>query len=188
MVETFLEQILPDKNKFNILTFFLASPQRSFFVGEIEKRLKTKKLHPHLESLVRMGILKTFSKRNCKFYIVNKKNPMIPELRTLFAKNAKNYEDEMVKYIQRMPGLKLAILTGVFTGNPALECDVVLVGNLSQRSLDTFVSGAEKSAGQEINYAVFDEKEFEYRKHIFDRFAKEIFDNDHLIINKKSKK
>jgi hypothetical protein len=187
MSENLLNTILESKVKTNIVAFFLANPERSFFIGEIEKRLSSKSLTPHLAALVKLGLLKTFSKKGKKYFIVNKKNTFLNDLRLSISKNLKSYEDELVKAMKKVNGLKVGVLTGIFTANPEMSCDILLAGNITPKALENFIKGAEKLMGQELNFALFELKEYEYRKSIFDRFMKDIFENPHIVVVNKAR-
>jgi hypothetical protein len=184
MLQKLIEQLLKNRAESNLVTLFFSSPERSFSVSELEKRLGSKTLNPALNSLVKNGILNSFTKKNIRYYRVNKKFLQYSELRTIVQKSAKKYEDELLKAIKKLNGVKSVVLTGIFVGNPKAECDLVIVGKPNQRALDNFVDGVEKLLGQEVNFAVFDEKDFNYRKSIFDRFTKDVLENEHLLITK----
>jgi hypothetical protein len=187
MSETLLNKILESKVKINIITFFLASPERSFYLGELEKRLSSKSLLPHLSALVKLDLLSTFSKKGRKYFIVNRKSPFLNDLRLSVSKNFSKYEDELFKSLKKISNLKIGVLTGIFVAAPQMQCDLLLAGNITDKALEGFIKGAEKLMGQEINYAIFDLKEYEYRKSIFDRFMKDIFENTHIVVVNKLK-
>lgn len=187
MSENLLNNILESKLKTKIVAFFLANPERSFFLGELQKRLGSNSLTPHLNALIKKDLLITFSKRGKKYYIVNKRNPFLHQLRLSVSKNFRKYEDELTRNMKKISGLKVGVLTGLFCAEPGLSCDILLVGKISPLSIEGFVNGAEKIMGQELNYAVFDVKEYEHRKSMFDRFMKDIFENPHLMVVNKIK-
>lgn len=185
--ESQLNQILDSQLKTKIVSFFLANPERSFFNGELEKRLVSKKLAPHLSSLIKTGLLNTFVKKGKRYYTVNSKNSFWSHIRAAVSKNFKKYEDELLVAIKKLPGVKVAVLSGLFTAMPDRNCDLLLVGNIPTRNLDNFVRGLEKLAGQEVNYALFSMQEYQYRKSIFDRFMKDIFEYPHIVVVDKVK-
>ena len=182
-----LEKIIENKTQINILTFFLASPERSFFIGELESRIGGKNLLADLVSLVKMDYLLEYTKKGRKYFRINRKHPEYVQLKDQATKFVKNYEDEFYKYIKKLTGAKLVILSGIFTGQMNQECDLLLVGEFQQRPLEKFIEGTQKIAGQEINFVVMPEKEFDYRKNIFDRFIKNLLEIDHLIVVNKIK-
>lgn len=184
MLQKLIEQLLKNKTESNLIAFFFASPERGFALHELEKRLGPKNLVTALSVFVKNGTLTTYSKKNVKFYRVNKKYVLNKELREIVQKNVRQYEDELVKAAKKLNGVKTVILTGIFVGNTQAECDLVIVGQPSQKTLDAFIAGVERIVGQEINFALFDERDFNYRTNIFDRFTKDILENDHLVIDK----
>ncbi|MDB4940295.1 MAG: hypothetical protein JWO40_720 [Candidatus Doudnabacteria bacterium] len=187
MSENLLESILENNLKTKIIGLLLASPERSFYLGELEKRLSSKALAPHLSFFVKTGLLMTFTKKEKRYYLVNKKNPFLNDLRLSVSKTFKNYEDELVRNMKKIPNLKVGVLCGIFCADTETDCDILLAGDISEKALSNFIAGAEKIMGLELNYAVFETKEYEYRKSIFDRFMKDIFENPHIVIVNKLK-
>jgi hypothetical protein len=184
MLQKLIEHLLKNKTESNLVAFFFASPERGFALHELEKRIGSKNLVPTLNSFVKNGVLNTYSKKNVKFYRVNKKYNLNGELREIIQKNARQYEDELVKAAKKLNGVKAVILTGIFVGNTKADCDMVVVGEPNQKALDNFVAGVEKVIGQEVNFALFEERDFNYRKNIFDRFTKDVLENEHIVIDK----
>ena len=181
------EKYLENRNQSALIGFFLASPERAFYYGEIQKRTGLRSLDLLLLSFVREGFLTTFSKKSKKYYRVNQNSPVYLELKFSIGKNFKGYEDELSKYLRKIPGIKAAVLSGIFVGQPQMECDLVLAGKMPIVKLEELEKGLTKLMGQEVNYAVFSVEEYKYRKSIFDRFMKDIFENDHLVLFDKTK-
>ncbi len=182
-----LETILQNKSLTNTLGFFLSSPERAFFIGDLQKRLGRGVVKP-LNELQKMDLVKVFTKKNLTYCILNQRNKNLPEIKSKVLKASKKFaEDEIVKAIRKMPKIKVAVLCGLFSANPELACDLLLVGDISKKRLDSFVKMTEKMIGQELNYALFDAKEYQFRKNIFDRFIKDIFENPHLVLVNKVK-
>jgi hypothetical protein len=185
-----ISEFLENKIKAKIVVFFLSNSHRAFYNGELEKKLSSRSLGPHLSGLVKNGFLASFVKKGERFFYLNKKNKQLSDWKTAMARKFKSMrkpEDDLLKQLRRIPTLQAAILAGVFMANPQQQCDLILAGELSQRTLDRLVAGIEKEIGQELNYALFDFKDFEYRKHTFDRFMKDIFDNPHFVVLEKSR-
>lgn len=183
-----LEKILESKTQSNVLAFFLVNPERCFYAGELEKRIGGKNLPADLRALQHAGILDSYPQRGVqRYYQMNRKMPHYQQLRSSVSKNFASYEDELIKSIKKLTGIRCAVLSGIFMGLPKMECDILLVGEVSKRQLDNFIIGAEKIIGQEVNYAVMDEKEFAHRKDTFDRFMKDMYENRHIVVVDKIK-
>ncbi len=186
-------KIFENKLKTKIAGFFLNLEARAFSLGELEKKLSSRSLAAHLNALVKLDLLRTFHKRGVRYFILNQRNKDLPEWRSALVRagrshgSVKRYADDLYKLLQRSSGIKAAALSGLFCGNPEGACDLVLAGAISKRSLDKLIGAVQKIIGQEINYVLFDAKEYAYRKSIFDRFMKDIFDNRHLVVFDKIK-
>jgi len=184
MVSNFLE----NKVKAKVIIFFLNHQERAFFIRELESLLHSRNLNAHLNDLVKAGFLKSFVKKSCRFYIVNTKSSLIADFKSIISKQRikiRLVADPLEKAILKTKGLKVAILSGLFVGNLNANCDLLLAGAVSQRSLDNLVAKVQAMVGQEINYALFSSSEYQYRKNIFDRFMKDVFDNRHSAILEK---
>ena len=187
MLQQFIEQLLKSRVQTNLATFFVANPERAFYIGELEKRLGSKDLQKELQNLQKMGFVSSYTRKGSKYYRVVKKHPHYRDLQLVVQKSVRKYEDELVRAIRGLKGVKAAVLSGIFVSDAKAPCDMLLIGEPNQKALEAFIDGAERLMGQEINYTVFDPKEFEYRKHIFDRFTKDLLEHDHILIENKKR-
>ena len=81
MTDTFLEKVLKSKKQTGLVAFFLANPERAFYLGELQKRLGSRTLAPHLNFLVKENFVDPFSKKKLKYYRINQKNISLPQIR-----------------------------------------------------------------------------------------------------------
>ena len=179
-----LEQILDSKADSAVLSFFLVAPERSFSALEISKRLKIpygKTTHA-LNRLSNHGQLRSFTKKTKKYYLVNSKYKLLPQIKDYLLKNGPKYHDELFSAIRHLGEIKAAFLSGIFTGYSNLPVDLLLVGKVNLRKLDDFLKALEKIMGQEVNYSVMSVGEFQQRSETFDKFIKDIFDYHHLVV------
>lgn len=179
-----LKDILESKSESVILAFFLAAPQRSFSVPEVSKRLRI----PHLKAaralnrLAGSGPLKVFSKKGKKYFLLNSRYQMLPEIKNTLVKYFPKYQDELFSAVRKLGQVRAAFLSGIFTGHPELPVDLLLVGKINLGKLEQFLKGAHKMMGQEINYSIMTPGEFAIRRDTFDRFIRDIFDYRHLVV------
>ena len=117
-----------------------------------------------------------------KYYLVNAKYKLLPEMKSFWIKAGPKYRDELFLAIRRLGEIKAAFLSGIFCGYPNLPVDILLVGRVNLNKLADFLKAAEKMMGQEINYSVMSVGEFLQRRDTFDRFIKDIFDYRHLTV------
>lgn len=179
-----LEELLDSKTDSAVLSFFLAMPQRSFSVLEISRRLKIPylKVAHCLAKLGMVGPLTSFAKKGKKYYLLNARYKLLPEIKNFWARNGQKGKDELFLAIRRLGEVRAAFLSGIFTGYPNLPVDILLVGKVNLRKLSDFLKAAEKMMGQEINYSVMSVDEFLLRRDTFDKFIKDVFDYRHLVV------
>ncbi len=179
-----LEQIIDSKKDSAVLGFFLAAPERSFSILEVSKRLRVPYLAAahSLTKLSSIGLLRIFSKKGKKYYLINSKYKLLPELKNQSLRAGIKYQDELFSAIKRLGEIKAAFLSGIFCGHPTLPVDILLVGKVNLRKLSDFLKSLEKLMGQEVNYSVMSVQEFLQRRDTFDRFIKDIFDYRHLVV------
>lgn len=179
-----LEEIIDSKTDSTLLSFFLAAPARSFSIFELSGRLKL----PHaaaahsLNKLVTYGPLAAFSKKGKRYYLLNQKYKLLPQIKTYWLKSGGKYQDELFSAIKKLGEVKAAFLSGIFSGHPELPVDLLLVGKINLNKLADFLKAVEKMMQQEINYSVMSVEEFVLRRDTFDKFIKDIFDYPHLVV------
>ncbi len=185
-----LEEIFNSKSDSAILSFFLVAPERSFSALEISRRLKIPygRTTHILNKLSQHGQLISSSKKSKKYYMVNSKYKLLPEIKDFLLKNGPRYSDELFSAIKRLGEIKAAFLSGIFTGYDNLPVDILLVGKINLKKLDLFLNSARKMMGQDINYSIMTPDEFVLRRDTFDRFIRDIFDYKHLVVVDELKK
>lgn len=179
-----LAHLLSSKPKTKLINLLLAHPERSFSQTElrISAGISAKLLKQALHELTKMEFVLVGEKKAHKYYQVNRHFALYPELLNLLNKSKSIPQDMLSSAAARVGECRLVILTGVFAGKPRMETDVLFVGRVSARKLDSFLKLAEKFAEQEINFTVLAANEFDYRLGMNDRFVKNILENSPAVI------
>ncbi len=179
-----LKGLMGSKNKTLIIGFLLLAPPRSFTVRELAKRLGlgVGPLARELNQLARHGMIKSFSKRGQKYYLVSARHKLLTDLKPSLVKHQRKYDDELFAAIRRLGDIRAAFLSGIFIGYPELPVDILLVGRVNLNRLQQFLDQTQKLMGNEINYSIMTEAEFRARRDTFDRFIKDIFDYPYLTV------
>lgn len=179
-----LHDIIDSKTDSAVLSFFLAASLRSFSIFEISKRLNIphQKAAHALNKISETGLLKSFSKKSKRYFLLNLNYKLLPEIKRKFGKEVPAYKDELLSAIKKLGDIRAAFLSGIFTGEPNLPVDLLLVGKVNLKILADFLKSLEKMMGQEVNYSVMTVKEFQLRRDTFDRFIKDIFDYRHIVV------
>ncbi|MDP2587862.1 MAG: winged helix-turn-helix domain-containing protein [bacterium] len=180
-----LSKLFGSKTRVKVLTLLLTDPDKSYFVREITRRLEDtiNSVRRELSILEKIGLVESVEKNRKRFYMIRKSCPFYPELRALILKVGVTPEQRLIKQVESVGSIRLAVLTGVFTKHPSPRTDLLIVGNtVDKKRLERLIASLEDDINEEINYTSMSEDEFEYRQNMTDRFLKDIFDHEHLIV------
>lgn len=188
-----LENLLNTKSKKKILSVFFAHPKRSFSIQELRvtAEVSARAAAEAVRELGRADVLSQSVKNRQRLFRVNVRFPLYQELEDLLSSDAKRDYDLVSKVMKKVPNAKLVMLSGIFTMQPNLPLDLLIVGdNISRIRLAILLKEVEKITGMEVVYAVMSVEEYEYRRLMNDRFVRDILDYPHLFVvnNLKTKK
>lgn len=183
MEQHFPKTLLEDSPEADVVSFLLFAPPRTFSARELGERLEMRpnRLMDALTRLVEGGQVLTCTRKSIQYFFLNPKHKFYPQIREKLKNRGQKYDDELFLAIKKL-GAKAAYLSGLFVGRPDLPVDLLLVGDLDPRKMQTFVESCEHMLGQEVNYCVMDQKEFDFRRNTFDKFIKDIFDYPYIDV------
>ncbi len=114
-----------------------------------------------------------------------------PEMRELILKPSPAETDRLVKRINALGRVKLAVVAGIFVSRPddltyETPADLFVVGDdIDRPRLAKFLKALEAEVGAEIRFSVMEKDEFQDRYKYFDRFIRVLMEGPHRkIINK----
>ncbi len=128
-----------------------------------------------------MDFLSTTEKHRIKYYQVNRRFPLYPELVNLLRKVKRVPPDLLSRRAARFSDCRVVALTGIFVGKPRIETDLLFVGKIAPKKLEQFLKLAERFAGQPVSFTIFTPHEFEYRQVLNDRFVKNVLENNPVL-------
>lgn len=120
-------------------------------------------------------------------YTVNQQFEFFQELHDLITRSTVASRKKLLRQVKSLGGVKLAILSGVFLNKEDEgRTDLLVVGdNLNKRRIDNLLAQTESELGKAVNYTIMETEEFKYRRNMFDRFLRDIFEYPHeKLINK----
>jgi hypothetical protein len=122
---------------------------------------------------------------------LNPEFDFLEELRELVLKPSPGETDRLVKRINTLGRVKLAVVAGIFVSQPddltyETPADLFIVGDdIDKAKLTKFLKQLEAEMGTEISFGVMEKDEFKYRYEMFDRFLRVLLEGPHRkIINK----
>lgn len=192
-----LERLFGTSLRVRLLVHFLGSSKRPYSLSELRTKLRDskRKIQKELINLKGLGLI-IFSQKDKKpFFILNMRFPIYKELKAFIFKVTRLPEDKMFRKLKRMGRIKYAVLTGFFTQAKGAQTDILIVGRVNSKRLQSFIKRIERQIGREINYTIMTPNEFSYRTTAGDQFISKIKENEHIVVintfareKKKSKK
>jgi len=196
-----LDQLFESQAKVKLLKFFFRNAEDAFQLKDILKRLRSNQalVRQELKKLEKLGLVKqrktwlTFETKTGKvkkeqklvFYL-NPGFEFFNELKKLVLKSAISSKDDLMKNIKKTGNIKLFVLNGVFTENYGALADLLIVGDrVNSRKLNDFLKNLEAEVGKELNCAVMNKKEFDYRYDMYDRFVRDLITDKGDVLIKK---
>lgn len=183
-----LSQLLGSEARTKILNIFLTKPEGEYYLRQLARdlELQVNSVRREILNLEKMGLIKPVlsekKTREKKYYVVNRDFILFNELRSLFIKAQLLSTKDFVENVQKICTPKLFVLTGFFTGNSDSKTDLLIVGRINRDKFNKLIKELEESINREINYTIMDEKEFFYRREIFDVFLHRVMDGKKIVV------
>lgn len=171
--------------RLKLLRLFLFNDDMSFPINDIVERAKTPKdaVRKEVAALVACGVIRKRTGKGAAQYVANRKFQYFDALQT-FVRGTTNLSDaDMVASFKRAGGIRLVVLSGLFTGALEAKVDILIVGDkLEDRPLESAIRALEADLGRELRFASFSTEDFAYRRGVYDRLLRDIFDFPHRVI------
>jgi len=156
--------LFKSKIRQRILVRFFADESRRFYINEMARLVGTTQgtCRRELNKLVDMGLLTTSREGNLQFYLVNKKNPLYEEFKTIIQKTI-GIEALLKDALERVAGINFAFVFGSYAKKefkPESDIDMAVIGDVKEELLMKILKNIEKSIGRDINYHLYTGKEF----------------------------
>lgn len=189
-----ISKIFGSESRVKIMRLFLLNQSICFDADDLLSKCKISKvaLRKEVRLLESAGFVKKkkFAKgykngnktKNKKVsgWCLNADFPYLFQLQNLLSVTGSADKGNMMKRIKNTGNIKMLVLSGVFLKDNEREIDIMIVGdNIKRKSLDSVMEIIQSEVGKELNYAVFDSDEFNYRLSLHDRFIRDVLDYPH---------
>jgi hypothetical protein len=189
-----IDALLGSKPRVKLLHLFLNNPGKAFYVREITRLIdeQINSVRRELANMLGVGIITSQTSDNKLYYEVSQRYEYYVPLRAIFAdekiaaltepsggtSDVPAWRDEL----SQLPGVRIAILSGVFAEGATSAVDILLVGDIRQAQVRKLMKKVESFEGREINYAILDFDDFYYRRSVRDRFVNEIIGGKYITL------
>jgi hypothetical protein len=189
-----LEQLFGSRSRSKLLQIFLSNPDGKYFVRELTRALDSQinAIRRELQNLEELGIIRVVlenkdndgksNEQNRKFYQINPKFILFPELKSIFQKAQFLVEKNFANAVKKLGKVHFLALTGFFVGDKDLSVDMIIVGDINKNKFDKSLKTFEKDFRREINYTLLEKEEFDYRRSVADRFLYAILDANKIVM------
>ena len=174
-----LEQLFGSRLRAKVVGWPFTHPDERFFVRQLTELVgeDSTNVSRELAKLEKLGFLTCRLEGRQKYYRANTHSPMFDELKGLAVKTT-GLADHLRKALRPLTNqIQSAFIHGSFArGEVKAESDVdlILVGSLSSRDVATCLARTGAKLGREINYVVYDSKEFKKKAKEEQHFITEV--------------
>lgn len=181
-----LKKLFISKVRISILDVYMSDFNASFHVRGLVRELdeEINAVRRELLNLESAGILKSRREGNKLVYTVNKKCPILWELRSLFFKDSE-VGVKIKEVVDKISDVDLVILTESFlTGEyeNKTDVDMLFIGKMKVRELSSAMSEAEKDLEKQIRYSAITKEDFEFARKKKEPFLMNILEKDKIIL------
>lgn len=178
-----LGTLFSSENLVKVMRLFFLNPDTIFENNEISCRSKIKieSLRQEISILSKIGFIKKkMVGRGKSGWQLNLSFPYLTSLNHLVLDATPISTDNLLGKLKKTGVLKLVIVSGIFTQSEDSRVDILIVGNsMRKKAIEKTLKDVESLVGKELEYAVFDTKEFIYRLGMYDKFVRDILDYPH---------
>ena len=173
-----LQELITSRVRVKLLVLFLTHPDAEYYlkglVRELEENNNT--IRRELKRLEKIGLLDSRRQGNLKYYRVNKRCPIYPELKGIVLKTAgvgQALRDDLAALGQ----IDQAFIYGSFAKSEETigsDIDLMLVGEVDLDRLHQLLRELEQRLGREINETVYGAEDFAQRQGEGDPFLQRV--------------
>jgi hypothetical protein len=180
-----LTKIFGGSARLKTLRLFMFNQDASFTVPEVADRTKlSKEVARHeLNELLGAELLRKKGTATPVRYQVNPRFEHLAALDTFIRETTSVRPARILGALRKAGALRLVALSGHFSGVLEPQIDLLVVGDhLEERIIAHAVRSLEAELGREIRYASFATADFRYRRGVYDRLLRDVFDYPHRIL------
>jgi len=181
-----LKDFMISKTRVKIMEIFFSNPEEMYYVRELTRAAKEEinAVRRELDRMLGYGLVRSEQRGNRVYYSLNKRYVFFDELQKMVAKTT-GLGKKIRRLRRKLGEIEFVMFSGKFvkkTRPHKDEVDLLVIGGIVLPELEVLIKEQEKLLGREVNYAVFDSKEFEFRKTRRDPFIMDILMNSKVMI------
>ncbi|MFA5052400.1 MAG: winged helix-turn-helix domain-containing protein [Patescibacteria group bacterium] len=179
-----LEHLFGSRTRVKLLRLFLVNPDVDYFVRELTRKIRERinSVRRELDNMENIGLVTSQQDKQKKYYRVNKSFILFPELQSLMFKAQVVVEHKLGSNLKQIGQVSYLALTGLFTGVPGAQTDILIVGKVNRVKLKRLINKFNHDLDRKIRYTVMSRHEFDYRNDLTDKFLYTILENKKIVV------
>lgn len=169
-----------------MMELFFTNPEEMYYVRQITRKINEEinAVRRELDKMLGYGLLKSEQRGNRLYYSLNKRYLYLQEIQQMVVKSTGL--GKKIRQLRRKLGtLEFVMFSGRFVRKlppRQNELDVLVIGEIVLPELEALIKEEEEKVGREIRVAVFDKKEFDFRKTRRDPFIMDVLYGSRIMI------
>jgi len=181
-----LQNFMISKTRAKLVELFFAQSEELFYVRQITREIheEINAVRRELDKMLDYGLLKSEERGNRVYYFLNKRYVFYDELLKMVVKST-GLGQKIRRLRKKIGNLDFVMFSAKFVKKikpEREEVEILVIGDIVLPELQALVKEEEKALGREINYAVFDKQEFEFRKTRRDPFIMDLLMNSRVML------
>lgn len=181
-----LQDLMISRVRVEMLELFFLNPEEMYYVRQITRLINEEinAVRRELDRMLGTGLLKSEERGNRLYYQLNDRYLYYQELLQMVAKST-GLGKQIRKKRRKLGKIEYVMFSGklIRKQKPTRdEVDLLVIGDIVLPELQALIKKEEEKLGREINYAVFSNEEFEFRKTRRDPFVMDILYGSRVMI------
>lgn len=181
-----LERLLGSKSRARLLTIFVTHPGQDFYAQRLTTMtgLAESSVRYELRRLERLGVLIARPEGRERYYRIDDRHPLFPELKQLVYKTS-GLGEILQEALAGTSGVEVAFIYGsVAKGEerPTSDLDLFILGTPDREKLAAALEDAERRLGREINLVTMTMDEWRARISAGEGFVEEILRSPKILL------
>ena len=174
--------------QFLILSILSENPQREYHLQELGRLVGVKPgvFQAGINSLEKQGLVISRKQGTLRLFKINEQHPLSKEIKAVVRKTV-GIEAELKRIVNSIDGIKKALIYGSYAKSamrPDSDIDLLVVVQdvKVEDRLVKELAHIEKTLGREVNYKLYDERDFKQRRKDKDPFLAEVLSDKHITL------
>lgn len=178
-VQNSLKHLFVSQTRLKLINILFYSPQEIFYVRQLVRLVEEEinSVRRELANLLKAGVINSEWRGNRLYYWADKQSPLFFNLVTIANQNS-GLGLKLQNKNETLGTIKLVFYSNKFITSDKRtpdDIDLIIVGDVSLREIDSFIKQEQETRGHEINYMVMGKGEFRLRRQKRDQFIVDFF-------------